>query len=120
MIAGLLGIVALGVALEILLEGGAGSLVVSVTILRHSQQIQALLGILASLLQGYLFGQQDGSILKLAFGEAFFGILVLVRIVRRLVNPLKFRCATRHQSCTTDGYNIVSFHHISIFDVQNY
>ena len=53
----LLSIVTLGIAREILAEGGTGSLVVPVAVLGHTQHVQALLGVGTALLHRYQFGK---------------------------------------------------------------
>ena len=92
-----LDIMATRITRRVLPERLRGSLVVQVAVLRHSQQIQTLLSLVATLLHRHQLLQQTGCMLVLATGEGLLGIFVLRLVVAILIDSVELRCATAHQ-----------------------
>ena len=92
--AGFLSIHALGIGRPILLECLRGTFKVLAHILSHTQHIETLLSIVATLHHGYDILQKNDGTIILAFSKALLGILVTVVAVSRLEYLCELACTT--------------------------
>ena len=101
---GMLGKLALRIALIELLEGGRSRLVIAAHILCHAQHIERFLSFVGALLhRDHILQQGDGTLI-LALGEALLGIFVAIIVVGGLVNFIKFTSTATQKQCQRTHY----------------